>query len=93
MVYADPHPAQLLDGGGAPVVVLRSGLLSATPEVCVLGGGRPRSLDTYGGPWPLVERWWVAQRRRARLQVVCSDGSALLLIFEHRQWWLEAVYD
>ena len=92
-VYVDPHPAQLLDAGGAPVVVLRSGLLSATPAVCVLGEGRPRSLDAYGGPWPLVERWWVAQRRRARLQVVCSDGSALLLIFEHRQWWLEAVYD
>jgi len=27
------------------------------------------------------------------LQVVCSDGTALLLIFENRQWWLEAVYD
>jgi len=25
--------------------------------------------------------------------VVCSDGTALLLIFENRQWWLEAVYD
>ena len=93
MVYADPYPAYLLDDGGAPVVVLRNGLLSEVPSTCVLGGGRPRSLATYGGPWPLVERWWVAQRRRARLQVVCSDGAALLLVFENRQWWLEAVYD
>lgn len=54
-----------------------------------------REIAAWAGPWPSEDRWWdpVNQRRRARLQVVLSDGTAHLLVIEDRQWWLEATYN
>ena len=47
----------------------------------------------WAGPWPVTERWWSVRRRRARLQVVTTDGVARLLCSERGQWCVEAVYD
>jgi protein ImuB len=41
------------------------------------------------------ERWWdpSRHRRRARLQVLTTDGVARLLTLEAGEWTVEAVYD
>ena len=48
----------------------------------------------WAGPWIVDERWWdlTGRRRVARLQVVCDDGAAHLVIAEHQRWWLLAAY-
>jgi protein ImuB len=58
-----------------------------------IDGGRWQEVAGWAGPWPATERWWSGRRRRARLQVVTSDGVARLLCNERGQWWVEAVYD
>jgi hypothetical protein len=83
----------LLDRRGTRVVVGASGLLSATPTRLELEAGRSRGIVAHCGPWPMAERWWVATRRRAHLQVLLDDGLALLLRAERSRWWLAGVYD
>ncbi|HUP68958.1 MAG TPA: DNA polymerase Y family protein [Acidimicrobiales bacterium] len=62
-------------------------------------GAGPRNswadVVAWAGPWPVDERWWdrPAHRRRARFQVLTSDGSAWLLFIESGRWWAEAAYD
>ena len=51
------------------------------------GMGRPRPVEAWAGPWPIVERWWSADgSRRAFLQVALraaddAAGPALLIAF------------
>lgn len=103
-VYAEPVPAEVLDGGGGTVVVNGRGEVSASPaELRVSTGdvatgwqrGRPRPIVAWAGPWPVEERWWEpdGQRRLARFQVVTDDGGAYLVVAEHRRWWISACYD
>ncbi|MFY9763694.1 MAG: DNA polymerase Y family protein, partial [Mycobacterium sp.] len=56
-------------------------------------------------PWPVDERWWDSDRaacsggRTARAQVLleggqASDpGTALLLCYRQRRWYLEGIYE
>jgi protein ImuB len=88
-----PVTVELVDGRGAPVVVLARGSLSAEPAQVVFSQGARRDVTWFAGPWPLVERWWDAPRRRAHLQVLVGDGSAMLLVAESGRWWLTGVYD
>lgn len=65
----------------------------AGPARLSVTGGPWQDVAAWAGPWPAAERWWIARRQRARLQVVTGDGAALLLVAERGRWWLEAVYD
>lgn len=89
-VYPDPIPIQVLSAGGVPVGVNGRGDLSMPPAIV----GSQKVLE-WAGPWPADERWWdpITHRRRARLQVVLADGTAHLLMVEHRSWHLEATYN
>jgi len=125
-VLTVPLPLQVLDAGGAPVVVGRRLAMSAPPTWVRLeadprdpvaraahrhpSSGRvggppgpvweaPQPVESWAGPWPVVERWWSEDAaRRVYLQVVLRGGEgnaerALLVAFAGGQWRLEAVYD
>ncbi len=91
----EPLPAAVVDATGAPIRVDGRGTLSALPARVAVGGGSWRTVTGWAGPWPVEERWWDHRRhrRRVRLQVVCDDGTALLLVLEAGAWHLVATYD
>lgn len=101
IVHSPPLPADLRTFEGWPVKVSRRGLLDAAPARVsfarsAMGSLSPSStITSWAGPWPVEERWWdpASARRRARMQVVTSDGHAHVLALEGGDWWLEATYD
>ena len=86
-------PIDLLDTRGDPVRVTARGMLSAEP-VRLDGPGYRGELQWWAGPWPVDERWWEQSGagRTARAQVLVS-GTALLLCYRQRRWYLEGVYE
>jgi protein ImuB len=95
IVHPGRRPAVVVDAGGRTVRVSGRGVASAAPASVAVEGGPARAVVAWAGPWPLEERWWdpAATRRRARLQVVCADGAAHLLVVEQGSWSIEATYD
>ena len=93
-VFPEPLPVQVTTGGGGPVDVDSRGRMTAAPAVFV-GGGRRTSVESWAGPWPIIERGWDAARaRRAhRLQIVDANSMAWLLVCEEGAWTAEARYD
>jgi protein ImuB len=49
----------------------------------------------WAGPWLSDERWWdpAAHVRRARLQLLLTDGRAVLVSCENHAWSIEGWYD
>ena len=92
-VLAVPERAELVDVAGRALAVSGRGLLDASADRLSINGGPWQSVVAWAGPWPVTERWWSVRRRRARLQVVTSDGTARLLCSERAQWSVEALYD
>ncbi len=88
-----PVAVELRDEHDEPVRMGARGSLSAAPTSLVLLRGSRRAVTWFAGPWPLVERWWTAPRRRAHLQVLLDGGEAMLLCAEAGRWWLVGVYD
>ena len=89
-IYPDPVPIQVLSSAGVPIAVNGRGEMLVPPALV----GNQKVLE-WAGPWPCDERWWdpITHRRRARLQVVLADGTAHLLMVEHRTWHIEATYN
>jgi protein ImuB len=89
-VHVPPLPTEVVDAAGAPVAVTGRGLLAAPPAR--LAGA---AITAWAGPWLADERWWdpPAHRRRARFQMVTTDGVAHLVALENGRWWVEATYD
>jgi protein ImuB len=89
-VHVPPLPTEVIDAAGAPVAVTGRGLLAAPPAR--LAGA---AITAWAGPWLADERWWdpPAHRRRARFQMVTTDGVARLVALENGRWWVEATYD
>ena len=74
-------PVDVVDARGRAVVV--DGRCQPTAEPAGLrGGGRPRRIVSWAGPWPVDERWWDPERcsRRVRFQVVTDDGVRLAIV-------------
>ncbi len=88
-----PVAVQLRDGNDRPVVMETRGFLSETPATLLFSHQLRREVIWYAGPWPLVERWWSLNRRRAHVQVLLVSGEALLLTAESSRWWLAGIYD
>ena len=76
VVYSEPPPVEVLSLGGYAVDVDERGAVSAVPAQ-LTEGGRTRAIESWAGPWPVIERGWDAARsRRAhRFQVVDAEGS------------------
>ncbi|MBO0608344.1 DNA polymerase Y family protein [Myceligenerans salitolerans] len=94
VVLTDPLPVRVLDATGADVVVdVRLGM-SGEPALVRSERGAARVTD-WGGPWPVVERWWRPDgaARSVYLQIVTDDGDGLLLAQTDGTWRLEARYD
>jgi protein ImuB len=95
IVHGRSVVAEVVDDDGRAIEVTGRGLVSAAPAQLSVAGGRWTEVTAWAGPWPADERWWdpAAHRRRARLQVVLTDGSAHLLALEGGCWGVEATYD
>jgi len=93
-VHPEPVPVDVLDADGRPVGVTARGRLSAAPVHLGLRGTL-QPVTGSAGPWPCEERWWDPDRhrRRARLQLLTSAGTAHLVVLEQGHWSLEATYD
>ncbi len=93
-VFAPPVPVAVTDREGDMIAVDLRGELTADPAVFV-EGGRSRRIQTWAGPWPVVERGWdaVRARRAHRFQVVDSGQTAWLLVCEEGVWHAEGCYD
>ncbi len=86
------EPVELLDAQGNPVRVTVRGMFTAAPAR--LGGSRYQgTLSWWAGPW-------LATRQTARAQVLVDNhsdhrdsGTALLLCYRQRRWYLEGVYE
>jgi protein ImuB len=94
-VFRERLPVGLADAEGAAVAVDARGAISAAPASFAVAGERPAPVRAWAGPWPVVERWWDAERARRvhRFQVVDHDGCAWLLVRDADGWWAEARYD
>jgi protein ImuB len=94
-VPAEPLPVELTDADGRPVAVSGRASISAVPVRIDVPGGEPGWVAGWSGPWPVDARWWdPAQRdRRARLQVMTTDGRAYLLACAQGRWRLEGSYN
>lgn len=88
------RPIEVIDADGERVGVSGRFTVSAAPARVRVHGGW-HEIAAWSGPWPTDERWWdpPARHRRARFQVVLTDGSAHLLSLEAGEWHLEATYD
>ncbi len=93
-VLATPTAVELLDSAGEMVGVSGRGAVSG-PPVRLVRAGRSFKIGGWSGPWPVEERWWdpESHRRRARIQVLTTDGVASLVALEGGQWWLTATWD
>jgi nucleotidyltransferase/DNA polymerase involved in DNA repair len=90
---ARPVAVQLRDGDDHLVVMGARGFLSETPATLLFSHQLRREIVWHAGPWPLVERWWSLNRRRAHVQILLVSGEALLLTAESSRWWLAGIYD
>ena len=94
-VLPAPAPADVVDVNGRPVHVNGRGSASGAPARLAVEGRPPARVAAWAGPWPVDERWWDPSdhRRRARWQVVTTEGDAYLLSLEGGRWQVEAAYD
>jgi protein ImuB len=90
---AHPVAVQLRDESDHQIVMGSRGFLSEPPSALLFSNQMRREIVWFAGPWPLVERWWALNRRRAHLQVLLASGEALLLSAEASRWWLAGIYD
>lgn len=95
-----PVPVEVVDDTGRRVTVSGRGLVSAHPARLERDGHRFPIL-AWAGPWPVEERWWsVESRRAARMQVLVRGRveagavrpEAHLVEVRDGRWWLIADY-
>jgi protein ImuB len=101
VVYSEPVQVQINDQFGKLLSVSARHELSASP-VSVIIGATHYKVNSWAGPWPVEERWWdlARSRRLVRLQLVCekitvdsvSQILAMLVILEHGEWTVAAIY-
>jgi len=88
-------PVEVLDAQSNPVRVTARGMFTAEPAR-LDGPDTPYrgELSWWAGPWPVDERWWEPERsgRIARAQVLVG-GTALLLCYRQRRWYVEGIYE
>jgi protein ImuB len=93
-VFAEPLAVDVVDVEGDMVAVDGRGELTGIPATLMLAG-RERGIESWAGPWPVIERGWDATRARHahRFQVVDVVQTAWLLVCEAGVWHAEGRYD
>jgi len=93
-VFPEPRQALVTDDAGQTVTVSGRCVVSGIPAMLTVTADSPREITGWAGPWPLNERWWDPERasRRARFQLVTSDGRAWLAAVRDGRWQIEAGY-
>jgi protein ImuB len=92
-VLTKPLPAKVFDDDGRPVDISPRHQLTGKPCQVSVDGGKPRRVHAWAGPWSTDTRWWIRSCRRARLQVVLEEQTALLLVLSEQRWTVEGIYD
>jgi protein ImuB len=94
VVYPFAREADVTDEAGDAVTVTGRCVISGTPAWLAADGEPTLRITGWAGPWPLSERWWdrAAARRRARFQLLTSDGRAWLASVQDGRWLIEAGY-
>jgi protein ImuB len=94
-VLPDPVPVEVTDSAGVPVGVTDRYTVTGSPARLAIAGRAPVEIASWAGPWPADERWWdpATSTRRARFQLVGTDGTAWLVTRDPTHWRLEATYD
>jgi protein ImuB len=93
VVYWEEPAVQVLNAAGGGVFLDPRGFLRSEPARLVYKKTH-LSILYWSGPWLDRTEWWrPASGLRARIQVVCSNGTAHLCRFEGGRWFLEATYD
>ena len=92
-VLAKPLPAKVFDAEGRPVDISARHELTGRPCQVSVDGGAPRRVHAWAGPWATDARWWTNPCRRARLQVLLEEQTALLLVLSEERWTVEGIYD
>jgi protein ImuB len=92
-VFANPLPAKVFDKNGHRIDISGRHELTAPPSQVSIDGGQPRRVRAWAGPWPTDARWWSRTCRRARLQVLLEEQTALLLALSEERWTVEGIYD
>lgn len=91
-----PRPVEVLDEAGRPVTITDRGVVPMPPVRLALGA-LVTAIQSWAGPWPVDERWWVpdATGRVARFQLVDVRGRAYLVTCRASsgRWTLDAIYD
>lgn len=93
-VFRAALPVEVVDEDGDTVAVDARGELTGIPAMLVWEGRSDR-IQSWAGPWPLVERGWDPARSRHahRFQVVDVRQGAWLLVCEQGAWQVEGRYD
>jgi protein ImuB len=96
-VYHSIPAVTLIAADGAPVGIDDRGAFLASPSRFSPGetGRDLREVVSWGGPWPVLERWWDPENAVAvhRAQIVDESGDAWLLLLGDAGWRAEARYD
>ena len=97
-VFVEARPAQVLDSLGVDVEVLRRRQLTALPHAVALGGGEPRLVLEWAGPWHVDGRWGSSEGARTRIQVLLAGEPEIAVLLtrtadRNPQWTVEGVYD
>jgi protein ImuB len=92
-VLAKPLPAKVFDDKGALVDISARHELTGRPCQVSVDGGQARPVRAWAGPWATDARWWANPCRRARLQVLLEEETALLLVLSEERWTVEGIYD
>ncbi len=97
-VLATPAPAKVRDASGEEVALTPRRRLTAPPaEVVLPGGGGPRPVLDWAGPWRVEPRWG-GTGGCTRIQVLLAGEPELALLLtrtdeESPKWTVEGVYD
>lgn len=92
-VLATPLPARVLDEHGRVVDISGRHELTGKPCHVSIDGAQPRRVRAWAGPWATDARWWTTPCRRARIQVLLEEETALLLVLSEERWTVEGIYD
>ncbi|MFM6974597.1 MAG: DNA polymerase Y family protein [Agromyces sp.] len=95
-VFPTAEPVRLAAADGSEIRIDERGHLSGVPaELQLHASHAPRSVQSWAGPWPLQERWWVsdAAPARVRCQLIDGSGDAWLVVGDEQGWCVEARYD